>query len=62
MKIIEVKIFKERRNGDLTESVIKLNVPGRYKPASIARDYIDKFNKKSFSKIYWYQILEVTSV
>lgn len=61
IKTVEVKIFKERRNGELKESVIALNVPGRYKPASIIKTYIERVNKNSLSKIYWYEIVRVVN-
>ena len=61
MKIVKVKLFKEQRNGDLKTSVVNLNVPKRYKPASIIKDYIARHNKERLSKIYWYEILELTS-
>ncbi|HEL1668987.1 TPA: hypothetical protein U0949_000179 [Streptococcus suis 2651] len=59
MKIVKVKLFKERRSGELETSVVNLNVPGRYKPVSIVKDYIARNNKNRLSKIYWYEILEV---
>ncbi|HEM3538676.1 TPA: hypothetical protein U1B50_000114 [Streptococcus suis] len=59
MKIVKVKLFKERRSGDLETSVVDLNVPSRYKPASVVKDYIARKNKNNLSKIYWYEILEV---
>ena len=61
MKIVKVKLFKEQRSGDLKTSVVNLNVPKRYKPASIIKDYIARHNKERLSKIYWYEILELTS-
>ncbi|CYU13477.1 hypothetical protein HO609_02110 [Streptococcus suis] len=59
MKTVKVKLFKERRNGDLETSVVHLNVSGRYKPASVVRDHIERINKNRLTKIYWYEILEV---
>ena len=61
MKTVKVKLFKVRRNGALKTSVVNLNVPGRYKPASAVKDHIERVNKNSLTKIYWYEILEVIS-
>ena len=59
MKTVKVKLFKERRSGEIYTSIVTLNVPGRYKPASVIRDYIERINRNRLSKIYWYEILEV---
>ncbi|HEL2507184.1 hypothetical protein [Streptococcus suis] len=59
MKIVKVKLFKERRSGDLETSVVNLNVPGRCRPASVVKNYIERINKNRLTKIYWYEILEV---
>lgn len=59
MKTVKVKLFKERRSGEIETSIVTLNVPGRYKPASAIKDYIERINRNRLTKIYWYEILEV---
>ena len=61
MKIVKVKLFKERRSGDLETSIVTLNVPERCNPASVIKNYVERINKNRLTKIYWYEILELIS-
>lgn len=59
MKTATVKMFKERPNGDLGEFVVELTIPSRRRYGAVIREYIERFNARNFSKIYFYEVLEL---
>ena len=59
MKTAIVKMFKERPNGDLNEFVIELTIPSRRRYGAVIREYIERYNAKNFSKIYFYEVLKL---
>ena len=59
MKTAIVKMFKERPNGNLNEFVIELAIPSRRRYGAVIREYIERYNAKNFSKIYFYEVLKL---
>ena len=52
-------MFKERPNGDLSEFIIELTIPSRRRHGAVMREYIEYYNAKNFTKIYFYEVLEL---
>lgn len=59
MKIATVKMFKERPNGDLSDFIIELTIPIRRRYGAVIREYIERYNTRHFSKIYFYEVLRL---
>lgn len=52
-------MFKERPNGDLNEFIIELTIPSRQRYGAVIREYIECYNAKHISKIYFYEVLKL---
>ena len=59
MKTATVKMFKQRPNGDLSEFIIELTIPSRRRYGAVIREYIERFNARNSSKIYFYEVLKL---
>lgn len=59
MKTATVKMLKERPNGDLGEFIVELMIPIRRRYGAVIREYIERFNARNSSKIYFYEVLEL---
>ena len=59
MKTATVKMLKERPNGDLGEFIVELTIPIRRRYGAVIREYIERFNARNSSKIYFYEVLEL---
>ena len=59
MKTATVKMFKERPNGELNEFVVELTIPSRRRYGAVIGEYIKRFNARNFTKIYFYEVLEL---
>ena len=59
MKIATVKMFKERPSGKLGDFIVELTIPSRRRYGAVIREYIEHYNSKNFSKIYFYEVLRL---
>lgn len=59
MKIATVRMFKECPNGELKDFITELTIPSRRRYGAVIREYIEYFNSKYFSKIYFYEVLKL---
>lgn len=59
MRIATVKFFKECPNGTEKNFCTELIIPSRRRHGAVIREYIERFNEKYFSKIYFYEVLSL---
>lgn len=59
MKTATVKMFKQCPSGMLGDFIVELTIPSRRRYGAVIREYIECFNARNSSKIYFYEVLEL---